>query len=106
CRSLREPAVKRRQELTRRLAPTLCMPQPSEASGTAQLPGQRSLPARPLQRALKVLLGRRGGDRAPRQHDKLGLDALELRDGPMLLAGSGERLVDRRESLGDLPDPG
>ena len=64
------------------------------------------MPARPLQRSLKVLLGRRGGARASRQHDKLGFDALELRDGSMLLVGSGERLVDRRESLRDLPDPG
>src|SRR2546428_1258127 len=84
------------------------MPQPGEAGGAAQLPGQRALSARPLQRVLEVLFGRRGGARGFLQQDQLALDAQELRDAPMLLVtlASGERLVDRRESLGDLPADG
>src|SRR6266849_8974256 len=103
-----EAAVERREELTRRLGPALCMPQPGEAGGAAQLHGQNPLPAGPLQRVLEVLLGRGGGARGSRQQDQLALDAQELRDAPMLLVtlGSGERLVNGHESLGDLPAAG
>ena len=84
------------------------MPQLGEAGGAAQLPGQRLLSARPPQRVLEVLFGGRGGVRGSLQQDQLALDAQELRDAPILLVtlGSGERLVDRRESLGNFPVAG
>ena len=41
------------------------MPQPGEARGAAQLPGQGPLPARPVERVLEVLLGRRGAPGPP-----------------------------------------
>src|SRR6266481_3775664 len=108
AKALGEAAVERREELTRRLGPALCMPQAGEAGGAAQLHGQNPLLARPVQRVLEVLLGPGGGARGSRQQDQFALDAQELRDAPMLLVtlGSGERLVDRGESLGDLPASG
>src|SRR5882724_5058642 len=106
--ALGEASVDRRQEVTRRLGPTLLMPQPGEAGGAAQLHGQYPLPVGPAQRMLKVFFGRAGSALASLPQDQLGLDAQELRDAPPLLVtlGSGERLVDRRESLGDLPAGG
>src|SRR4029077_1772543 len=106
--ALGEPAIDRCQEVARRPGPTSLVPPSGEAGGAAQLHGQRSLAARPLQRLLEVLLGRGGGARGSRLHDELALDAQELRDAPVLLValGSGERLVDGREPLGDLPAAG
>ncbi len=103
-----ETAVDRGQELARLAGPTLLIPQPGEPGGAAELHGQDPLPARPVERLQEELLGRGGGIRAARQQDQVGLDAHELRDAPVLLVslGSRERLVDRREGLGDLPDSG
>jgi len=49
--------------------------QASEACGDTQFPGQRALPARPVERLLEVILGRCRGSRCALQQQKLALDA-------------------------------
>ena len=52
--------------------------QPREAGGGAQFPGQGSLPARPTERLLVVIFGRRRGSRCSLQQKKLAFDAWQL----------------------------
>src|SRR6266404_5629774 len=60
------------------------------------------LPARPIERAQKVLLGRRRRLRRTLQQDEFAFDAQQLGDAPALLVAFGpcECLVDNREPFG------
>ena len=59
-KTLGETAVDRRELLARLFSPALIAPHPREAGGGAQLPGQRTLPARPVLGLPEVILGRCG----------------------------------------------
>jgi hypothetical protein len=61
-----------------------------------------ALPARPIERVQKVLLGRNRGLRLTLPQDEFAFDPQELGDAPPLLVaiGSPERFVDYREPFG------
>src|ERR1700730_15344994 len=105
--TLGEPIVDRREKRNRLCGPILVAQQPGEARGGAQFPGQGALPARPTERLLVVIFGRRRGYESSLQQKKLAFDAQQFGNGPafFIAPGSRERLVDCFESLSNLPGP-
>jgi hypothetical protein len=63
------------------------------------------LTARPVERLPEVVLGGRGGSLRILQKTKLALDAQQLGNQPAFFGafGSLDRLLNRGESVGDLP---
>ena len=63
--------------------------------------------ARPTERLLVVIFGRRRGSGSSLQQKKLAFDAQQVGNAPaaFIALGSRERLVDCFESLGNLPGP-
>ena len=102
---LGEPVVDRLEERLRVGGTALIAQQPGEARGGAQFPGQRALPARPVERLPEVILGRCRGSGRALQQKKLALDAQQLGDRPAFFGalGARDRLLDRGEPVGDLP---
>ena len=102
-----EAAVDRRQDLMRRLGPGLLMPQPGDARGGPQLPGESLLASRPFDGLPEELLGRGRRVKSARPQDDLAFDAEQLGDIPeaSVLRGTVERPVDRREPLSDAAGP-
>src|SRR5271167_4549862 len=94
--ALGEPIINRRQKFARLVAPSLFAPQSGKARGAAQLPGERALPARPVERLSEVTLGRRCGSRRALRQKKLALDAQQLGSCPAFFAllGAGDCLLD------------
>src|ERR1700692_2833439 len=101
-KTLAEAIVHRLQKAACLGGPTLVMLQACKACRCSQLPRQRALPARPIERLQEVLFGRRRGLRCTIAQDEFTLDAHELGDAPALLDALGpcERLVDYRERFG------
>src|SRR5271166_2600505 len=95
--ALGEPIINRRQKFARLVAPSLVAPQSRKARGAAQFPGERALPARPVERLLELTLGRRCGSRRTLQQKKLALDPKQLGSCPAFFAplGADDRLLDR-----------
>ena len=105
-KTLTEAIVHRLQKAACLGDPTLIMLQAGKACGCSQLPRQGVLPARPTERAQKVLLGRRRRLRRTLPQNEFAFDAQEFGDTPALLValGSRERLVDCRKSLDSFTD--
>src|ERR1700730_220471 len=105
--TLGEPIVDRREKRNRLCGPMLVAQQPGEARGGAQFPGQGSLSARPTERLLVVIFGRRRGSESSLQQKKLAFGAQQVGNAPaaFIALGSRERLVDCFESLSNLPGP-
>jgi hypothetical protein len=103
--TLGEPIVDRREKRNRLCGPILVAQQPCEARGGAQFPGQRTLPARPVERLPVVIFGRRHGSGSSPQQQKPAFDAQQLGNAPTFFIAlrSRERLVDCVESLSNLP---
>jgi hypothetical protein len=87
--SFGEPIVDGRLQLAHLLGTAPLMPQPCKACGCSQLPRQGTLPARPIERVQKVLLGGRHGLRRTLPQDELTFDAQKLGDAPALLVALG-----------------
>ena len=64
AKSFGEPLINRRQQIARLADAVAVAQQAGEARGSTQLPRVRPLPARPVERLPKVILGRRRGSRA------------------------------------------
>jgi hypothetical protein len=103
--TLVEPIVDRREKRDRLCGPIVVAQQPGEARGSAQFPGQGALPARPTERLLVVIFGRRRSSGSSLQQKKLAFDAQQVGDAPavFIALGSRQRLVDCVQSLSDLP---
>jgi len=95
--TLGEPIVDGREKRNRLRGPILVAQQPSKARGGAQFPGQGSLPARPTERLLLVIFGRRRGSGRTLQQKKLALDAQQFGNYPAFFAalGAHDCLLDR-----------
>jgi hypothetical protein len=105
--TLGEPIVDRCEKRDRLCAPILVTQQTGEARSGAQFPGQGFLAARPTERLVVVIFGRRGGSGSSLQQQKLAFDAQQLGNAPavFIALGSRQRLVDCFESLSYLPCP-
>jgi hypothetical protein len=64
-------------------------PQPGKARCGAQFPGQRTWPARPIERLPEMILGRRRRSKCALQQEELALDAQELGDYPAFFGSLG-----------------
>src|SRR3984893_12813991 len=102
--TLGEPIVDRREKRNRLCRPILLAPQLGETCGGAQFPGQGALPARPTERLLVVIFGRRRGSESLLQQKKLAPEAQQLGNAPAFFVAVGlrQRLVDCFESLSNL----
>src|SRR5262249_18472707 len=83
-------------------------PEPRQARRTAELPRQRPMSASAVERALEVVRGDDAGRRRALGQAGLAFEAQQLGEAPALFVvlRSGERLVDRRQALSDLPSDG
>src|SRR5258705_12115125 len=101
-KALAEAIVHRLQKAACLGDSTLILLQACKACGCSQLPWQGALPACPIERLQKVLLGRRRGLRRTLPQNEFAFDGQELGDAPALFValGSLERLVDDREPFG------
>ena len=91
---LGEPVVNLPQQRHPVGGPALMVQQMCKARGGAQFPGQRALPARPVERLTEVILGRCRGAGRPLQQQQFALDAQQLGDVPAFvgLVGARDRL--------------
>ena len=79
-KTLGETIKDRREQLVRLFTPTSAPPHPREAGRGAELPGQRALPARPVEGLPEVILGHCGRTWSVLQQNKLALDVQQLGD--------------------------
>lgn len=106
--SLRKALADSSQQLPCLARPLLSMPQAGKAHRGSQLPGQRALVPRPLERLPEVILRHGGRVRGAVQQDELAFQAQQFGDDPALLARVqlGERLVGDGEASGGLAGTG
>src|SRR5258705_6663119 len=99
AKALRKPPVHRPESLAGVAGACAVGPEPRQAEGAAQLPGQRAELARPVARFAQGLLGLAHRPATALRLEQLALHAQELRETPALLAGvaARKRVFDRRE---------
>src|SRR5882724_11720224 len=100
---LGEAAVHRPQQLARLGHSLPSAPEPGEARSGSQLPGERALASRHLERLMEALLGSLDSGRYSLQEMQLPLRAEQLGEAPSLfgLLRARERLIDHTESIGN-----
>src|ERR1700720_2318324 len=105
CETFGEAAVNRPQQRARLRNAILVSPKPGEARGGAQFPGERALPARPVERPhveIRRKLGRVRTAHAPRN---VSLNAQQFGKTPSLLGElrTRDRIADRRDAVRNTP---
>ena len=102
--SLGKALVDGGQQLPRLARLALSVPQARETHRGPQLPGQRALTTRPLERLPEVILGDRGRVRSIVQQNERALQAQQFGDDPALLGRV--QLCERLVGDGEAPDGG